>query len=88
MAPPQSKQAGKAPVQPTKANPYAKPTPFRCYRCNQQGHRSNEFPQHKLLNVTGEVDDDSSNPDNVGDDDLEGAEFVEGDEGDLVVCII
>ena len=34
LAPPQSKQAGKAPVQPTKSNPYAKLTPFHCYRCN------------------------------------------------------
>ena len=34
FVPPQSNQVGKAPIQPTKTNPYAKPTPIRYYRCN------------------------------------------------------
>lgn len=35
------KPAGKS------SNPYARANPIRCYKCNQQGHRSNECPLRK-----------------------------------------
>ena len=38
-------------------NPYARPFEVKCYRCGDVGHRSNEFPKWKAVNVV-ENDDD------------------------------
>lgn len=35
----------------TQMNPYAKPIPGKCYRCNQPGHRSSDCPQRKGINI-------------------------------------
>ena len=32
-------------------NPYAKPGPSKCFRCNEPRHRSNECPKRKSVNV-------------------------------------
>lgn len=32
-------------------NPYAKPIPGKCYRCNQPGHRSSDCPQRKGIYI-------------------------------------
>ncbi|KAF2289533.1 hypothetical protein GH714_036911 [Hevea brasiliensis] len=36
---------------PKASNPYAKPTASKFYRCNEVGHRSNEYPKRKLVNI-------------------------------------
>ena len=59
---------------PTKNNnPYAKPFNAKCYRCGEVGHRSNECPKRKAVNVVEKDDDVAEDevcePD--GDDDYE-----------------
>ena len=59
------KAAGKRPVydgrdkEVKKAdNPYAKPGVRKCYRCHQPGHKSNECPTRKTVNVVERDEED------------------------------
>ncbi|KAF2309981.1 hypothetical protein GH714_006056 [Hevea brasiliensis] len=36
---------------PKTNNPYAKPVLVKCYRCNEMGHRSNEYTKKKSVNI-------------------------------------
>ncbi|PKU79202.1 RNA-directed DNA polymerase [Dendrobium catenatum] len=76
-------QRNKAPV---KVNPYTKPANIKCFRCFQQGHKSNECPtrpQLQMLEAEDEEGDDSA----VGGQD-EDPEDVAGDEGEAVICVL
>ena len=64
-------------IKKTKPNPYARPMPFRCYRCGVQGHRSNEcLERSKPLGYIGELKDDAS-PDIFQPEDFE--DFKQGE---------
>ena len=59
---------------PTKNNnPYTKSFNAKCYRCGEVGHRSNECPKRKAVNVVEKDDDVAEDevcePD--GDDDYQ-----------------
>lgn len=65
-------------------NPYSRPITGKCFRCNQPRHRSNECPARRSVNI---VDgEDSAREDNEGLE--EEGELIEGDEGDLMNCVI
>ena len=55
------------------SNPFARPFGVKCYKCGEVGHRSNECPKWKVVNVVEKDDDVLENkvirPD--GDDDYE-----------------
>ena len=36
---------------PKPANPYARPTPIKCFKCNQMGYRSNDCPLKKAVHL-------------------------------------
>ena len=36
---------------PKPTNSYARPTPGKCFKCNQPGHRSNECPLRKAVHL-------------------------------------
>ncbi|CAA2979756.1 zf-CCHC domain-containing [Olea europaea subsp. europaea] len=46
-----AKEASRAP------NPYTKPAGFKCYRCGQPGHRSNECPARRSTNFVDAGED-------------------------------
>ena len=58
---------------PKTSNHYARPLCVKCYRCEEVGHRSNECPKRKIVNVMEKDDDfvenEVYNPD--WDDDYE-----------------
>ena len=61
-------------------NIYNRPTLGKCFRCEQQGHLSNECPQRRALTIEeGQEDDDSD--DNVH-------EVSTSDEGDQLSCVV
>ena len=46
---------------PKKNNPYARPFNFKCYKCGEVGHHSNECPKRKAVNVVEKDDDIAEN---------------------------
>jgi hypothetical protein len=57
---------------PASNNPYAKPRPKKCFRCNQPGHRSNQCPKRQTINLIetrGDTEDEEDHE--TGDDMLE-----------------
>ncbi|XP_010276232.1 PREDICTED: uncharacterized protein LOC104611026 [Nelumbo nucifera] len=49
---------------PKVVNPYAKPAPFKCFKCNEVGNRSSDCPRRKVVNMV-ERDEEE-----VGDDEV------------------
>lgn len=76
---------------PRPPNPYGKPNPIKCYRCNQPGHKSNECPQRWQVNCvmhndfTSDFDDSEANDNHQIDDDVE---YVVEDSGIPLVGIV
>lgn len=83
-----SKDKGKSDVLPTsQPNPYTKPFPLKCFKCQQPGHRSNECPLRRQVGLLGGNDHNDDYYSECGDEFAE-AELVLGDDGDSVVCIL
>ncbi|PKU87240.1 hypothetical protein MA16_Dca009388 [Dendrobium catenatum] len=76
-------QKNKAPL---KDNPYVKPSNIKCFRCFQQGHKSNECPTRPQLQLLEAEDEDGA--DNALGSNDEEPEDVAGDEGKPVVCVL
>ena len=57
---------------PKPANPYARPAPIKCFKCNQMAHRSSDCPLRKAIHLAEKEDGDDSEvccePDGYRDD--------------------
>ena len=58
---------------PMPTNPYPRPAPIKCFKCNQMGHRSSDCPLRKVVHLAEREDGDDNEvccePDGYGDDD-------------------
>lgn len=70
------------------SNPYAKLYSGKCYRCNQPGHRSNDFRLRKQLIFWMLITSLRVNEDEFAENEYEGTEIVPGDEDKCVLCIL
>ena len=75
-------------VIPPHNNPYARPGPKKCFRCNQPGHRSNQCPRRQTVNLveteTGEEVEDYEDEETGNDDPGYEATEVFADEAVLL----
>lgn len=81
----------KASVQPINQalNPFVKPIPGKCYKCNQPSHKFNDCPHRKLANVATVICEGKDVDEFVDLDDFDGQKIVEeGDEGERVNYVV
>ena len=45
---------------PKPVNPYARPTPIKCFKCNQMGHCSSDCPCRKVVHLANREDGDDN----------------------------
>ena len=45
---------------PEANNPYARPAPIKCFKCNQPDHRSNDCPFRKAVHLAKREEDDDN----------------------------
>lgn len=67
-------------------NPYARPPPSKCYKCNKLEHKSSDCPQRKMANVAepnDEVEDDLDDLDDFPRWEL----IVMEDEGEQLIVL-
>ncbi|KAI0501107.1 hypothetical protein KFK09_019325 [Dendrobium nobile] len=67
-------------------NPYAKPATFKCFRCFQPGHKSNECPQRQQVHLA-EGDEGSEHAEDEIDKDCD-IEDLPADEGEPLICVM
>jgi len=67
----------------SKDNPYTKSGVGKCYRCGKPGHRSNECPKRRPVNVAGYEEEYNV----LIEIEPEDSDFAEK-HGDLVTCVI
>ena len=58
---------------PKPANPYARLSPIKCFKCNQASHHSSDFPLRKAVNLAKREEEGDEEvccePDGYGDED-------------------
>ena len=65
---------------PKTTNPYARPTPVKCFKCNLPGHRSSDCPLRKAVHLVERKEEEViCGPDGDGDGGEE-EDYEEGDE--------
>ncbi|XP_024031026.1 uncharacterized protein LOC112094434 [Morus notabilis] len=87
-APEASRAAEKLPSIQNKPNPCARPFLGRCLRCNQPGHKSNECPQHRQVNLVGDGGEEDYDACGVEEGERDETELVERGEGERVSYVI
>ena len=66
-------------------NPYAKPSPSKCFRCNEPRHQSKECPKRKSVNVV-EMEEETCDHEVLcgPDDEDNGNDF----EHEVYTCVV
>ncbi|XP_048134036.1 uncharacterized protein LOC115730707 [Rhodamnia argentea] len=66
---------------PNVQNPYAKPQPIGCYKCNELGHRSSDCPRRRMANIVEHEEEEY-------EEDWVDEEEVEDEVGEQVNCVV
>lgn len=77
------------PIPTQNQNSYAKPTPGKCFKCNQVGHKSNDCPLKKMANVAKEIEEKEEEEEPESSAEFEDEQImVAEDEGEYINCVV
>ena len=70
------------------ANPYGPSVVTKCYRCNEEGHKSNVCPKRRAVNLTELVEEGEEEEEEICENIQDEANIIHGDIGERLCCVV
>ena len=70
------------------ANPYGPSVVTKCYRCNEEGHKSNVCPKRRAVNLTELVEEGEEEEEEICENIQDEANIIHVDIGERLCCVV
>ena len=70
------------------ANPCGSNAVTKCYRCNEEGHKTNVCPRRRAINLTELVDEGEEEEEEICENIQDEGNIIHGDTGERLCCVV